>query len=218
MEIERWSGGGELLEAERRASAAVLAADLAHTLATPTSYFRELLEHVHKGGELELADLEAGREEVGKLEQLMRCLHRYSTRTPTLTKHSLARLAQRAASAARDALSSISISIEPGADPEISGDAELLTLAVLQLIRVWVEGGAHAVRLQVSAEAGYGLVKVWAHGSPPQLRSGRFVSPAELPYTVAVHLARATQCQLMLPAAGDESLRLRIPMSEPCTF
>lgn len=128
----------QLLERERVAALATFAGEVAHAVATPVAYFRALFTD-GATSTLSPEDMDAGREEIAKLELLLAGLrglaHVGGAAPESSPPFRLRAVAQLACDAVRRALPASCVSLALDETLEVAGDAQRMALILASLLR-----------------------------------------------------------------------------------
>lgn len=140
-------------EQDKEHSINTIAAELAHEIAYPLSYFRFLLGRSGPDKALTPEDVDIGREELERLERMLRNLRRYRARQAALVQTRVLEIAKRAIWLVRaDVRRPVaSWQLESTSDPSVLADPDQLLQLLANLVRNAADaagaGGIVGVRL-----------------------------------------------------------------------
>jgi signal transduction histidine kinase len=154
---------------DKRLTLAMLGAEMSHEIAYPLNFLRYLLRENNGGTPVDARDLEAAREEIGRLERMFATLHRLKIPEPHMEPVLVLPRALRALDLVREIVeaSRIAASIDVPPDLVVVADPDRLVQIFANLLRNAVQavppGSAVGIR---SRPDGHGTIwlEVWDEG------------------------------------------------------
>jgi signal transduction histidine kinase len=160
---------GEASRADKRLSVDTFAAEVAHELAYPLTYFRHFLRRLQEDHRLPEDDLSIGREEVERLDRMVTLVRKFQTGPPRRETVLLLQVARRAAALLEQTVAREEQTLHLEVDERLAvlGDPDLLLQLLANLLRNGSQaaGRGGALGLQVlRAEHGRLQLVVWDSG------------------------------------------------------
>lgn len=154
---------------DKRLSVDTLAAEVAHELAYPLSYFRHFLTQLHDDHQVPEEDLSIGREEVERLERMLSLVRRFQVGPPHPVDVPLAQALGRAATLLQPRLDELHQTLLLELDPalQVRADRDLLLQLMANLLRNASQAAGEGGRLGVFVEHPRGerlQLVVWDEG------------------------------------------------------
>ena len=173
----------------------VLASEVAHDLATPVLYFRELVKDLGRRDTLESEEATAGQQEVDKLARVQRVLRSHSAMPPVMpVALSLTTPVQRAIDSHARQGSLLAVSLGNLEHGKVHGDAELSAVLLLLLLRALTSWGARSATCAIEQGPKHLELTITHDGaeSTSETRCSALSAPC-LPWTAARFVGRALQ-------------------------
>lgn len=160
---------GEANRADKRLSVDTFAAEVAHELAYPLTYFRHFLRRLQEDHRLPDDDLSVGREEVERLDRMVTLVRKFQTGPARREPVVLLQVARRAATLLEQTVAREGQTLSLAIDERLTlmGDADLLLQLLANLLRNGSQaaGRGGALGLEVARhERGRLQVVVWDSG------------------------------------------------------
>jgi signal transduction histidine kinase len=153
---------------DKRLALGMLGAEISHEIAYPLNFLRYLLREGHEDRPLEGGDLEAGREEIGRLERMFATLHKLKVPEPQLEPVLVLPRVRRALDLIREIVEENRLAVEVDVPPDLNvpADPDRLVQIFANLLRNAAQavpaGGAVGVRAQL--DGGGVSLEVWDEG------------------------------------------------------
>jgi len=218
---------------DKRLALGLLGAEVSHEIAYPLNFLRYLLREGDAGRALEGRDLEAGREEIGRLERMFAALHKFRIPAPRLEPVLVLPRVRRAVDLIREMLheSRTPVSVDIPPDLTVSADPDGLVQIFANLLRNAAQavGPGAAIGARSRAEPdGRVRLEVWDQGPgvPEQMLAqiwSPFVTGREggtgLGLAVTQRLVRNFGWSIAVRRDGNETVfDIEIPAPRPLRF
>jgi signal transduction histidine kinase len=178
-QLRQWESGAS--REDKRLSVDLLAAEVAHEVAYPLTYFRHFLGRLKGGHVLASDDIDIGQEEVRRLERMLSSVRRLRRPTPTLKSVELRPVVERAIALLREDFDDRQQRVELAVDSvRVRADADQLLQVFTNLLRNAAQASDEGGRLGVTSRRGArGLeLTVWNTGPEvPEADRVRLFSP-----------------------------------------
>ena len=156
---------------DKRLTLGLLGAEVSHEIAYPLNFLRYLLREGNGGAPTDARDLEAAREEIGRLERMFATLHRLKVPEPTLEPVLVLPRIRRAMDLVREIVETnrIDTAIDVPPDLVVTAEPDRLVQIFANLLRNAVQavppGSAVGVRSRPGADGdGAMALEVWDEG------------------------------------------------------
>jgi signal transduction histidine kinase len=155
---------------DKRLTLGLLGAEVSHEIAYPLNFLRYLLREGDGGTPVDARDLEAAREEIGRLERMFATLHRLKVPEPRLEPVLVLPRIRRALDLVREIVETnrINATIDVPPDLVVTAEADRLVQIFANLLRNAVQavppGSAVGVRSRAAAHDGSMTLEVWDEG------------------------------------------------------
>jgi signal transduction histidine kinase len=156
---------------DKRLTLGLLGAEVSHEIAYPLNFLRYLLRESNGGAPVDARDLEAAREEIGRLERMFATLHRLKIPEPTLEPVLVLPRIRRAMDLVREIVETnrIATAIDVPPDLVVTAEPDRLVQIFANLLRNAVQavppGSAVGVRSRAGADGdGAMALEVWDNG------------------------------------------------------
>jgi signal transduction histidine kinase len=218
---------------DKRLALGLLGAEISHEIAYPLNFLRYLLREGDAGRSLETRDLEAGREEIGRLERMFAALNKFRIPAPRLEPVLVLPRVRRAVDLIREMLqeSRIPVSVDIPPDLTVTADPDGLVQIFANLLRNAAQavgpGAAIGARSRTEAD-GTVRLEVWDQGpGVPEELAGVLFSPfvtgkkggTGLGLAVTQRLVRNFGWNIAIHRAGGETVfDIEIPPPRPLRF
>jgi signal transduction histidine kinase len=154
---------------DKRLALGMLGAEISHEIAYPLNFLRYLLREGHEDRSLDGRDLEAGREEIGRLERMFATLHKLKVPEPNLEPVLVLPRVRRAVDLIRGLVEEnrIEVGIDVPPDLNVRAEPDRLVQIFANLLRNAAQavpsGGAIGIRARPDGDGGVSL-EVWDEG------------------------------------------------------
>jgi signal transduction histidine kinase len=154
---------------DKRLTLGLLGAEVSHEIAYPLNFLRYLLREGNDGTPVDARDLQAAREEIGRLERMFMTLHRLKVPEPKLEPVLVLPRVRRALDLVREIIevNRIETAIDVPPDLVVSAEPDRLVQIFANLLRNAVQaapvGSAVGVRARADGEGRLSL-EVWDEG------------------------------------------------------
>jgi signal transduction histidine kinase len=154
---------------DKRLALGMLGAEISHEIAYPLNFLRYLLREGHEDRPLEARDLEAGREEIGRLERMFATLHKLKVPEPHVEPVLVLPRVRRAVDLIREIVDEnrIAVAIDVPPDLNVMAEPDRLVQIFANLLRNAAQavpaGGAIGIRARPEGDGGVSL-EVWDDG------------------------------------------------------
>jgi signal transduction histidine kinase len=166
---------------DKRLALGLLGAEVSHEIAYPLNFLRYLFREGQAGRAIDSGDLEAGREEIGRLERMFATLRKLKVPEPQTEPVLVLPRVRRAQDLIRETLEKKRIEIAVDVPPDLTlvAEADSLVQILANLLRnaaqAVAEGGRVGVGSQPTPEGGV-VLEVWDEGPglPAEVESSIF--------------------------------------------
>jgi signal transduction histidine kinase len=154
---------------DKRLTLGMLGAEMSHEIAYPLNFLRYLLREATGGAPIDIRDLEAGREEIGRLERMFATLHKLRIPEPALAPVLVLPRVRRALDLVREIVEAnrIETSIDVPPDLVVVAEPDRLVQILANLLRNAVQavpaGSSVGIRARPSG-SGTMFLEVWDDG------------------------------------------------------
>jgi signal transduction histidine kinase len=154
---------------DKRLTLGMLGAEMSHEIAYPLNFLRYLLRAGNDGAPVDVRDLEAGREEIGRLERMFATLHKLKIPEPQLQPVLVLPRVRRALDLVREIVeaNNIAAAIDVPPDLVVAAEPDRLVQILANLLRNAVQavpaGAAVGIRSRPNGD-GTLLLEVWDEG------------------------------------------------------
>ena len=154
---------------DKRLALGMLGAEISHEIAYPLNFLRYLLREGHEDRPLDARDLEAGREEIGRLERMFATLHKLKVPEPRLEPVLVLPRVRRAVDLIRELVDEHDIKVAIDVPPHlhVMAEPDRLVQIFANLLRNAAQavpaGGAIGIRARPDGDGDVGL-EVWDDG------------------------------------------------------
>jgi len=159
----------EVARDDKRLALGLLGAEVSHEIAYPLNFLRYLLREGNDGAPVDARDLQAAREEIGRLERMFQTLHRLKIPEPKLEPVLVLPRVRRALDLVRENVEAnrIDVTVDVPPDLVVSAEPDRLVQIFANLLRNAVQaapaGSAVGVRACAASDGGLAL-EVWDEG------------------------------------------------------
>ncbi|MCC7542869.1 MAG: HAMP domain-containing histidine kinase [Deltaproteobacteria bacterium] len=155
---------------DKRLAVDLIAAEIAHELSYPLTYFRHFLRQLAAGRAPKSGDVEIGQEEVARLERMLASMRKLQIPTPALQTVSVPLVAERARTLLASELDAMGVTavIEIAADLHVRADPDQLLQLFANLLRNGAQAASAGGRIGVRSRAepnGGVVLEFWDTGA-----------------------------------------------------